>query len=143
MPLLNYTTQIQVSKTIGEIQAKLVGAGARQIMTTYDDVGAATGLSFALSTPEGTRGFALPVRVAAVLKVMGQDGTPSKFVYVEQAERVAWRILKTWLEGQLAIIETEMVSFSEVMLPYMQMKGNKTMFELYQEDRLPALERGK
>jgi hypothetical protein len=141
--LLNYTTKIAVDKTITEITKKLVGGGARQIMTTYDKEGRSTGISFALDTPEGSRGFKLPVRPAAVLHVMQHDGTPGRYIYLEQAERTAWRIVKTWLEGQLAIIATEMVTFSEVMLPYMQMKGGKTAYELYIGGQLPALEQAK
>ena len=36
----------------------------------------------------------------------------------EQAEKVAWRILKDWVDAQMALIEIEMVKMEEVFLPY-------------------------
>ena len=39
MPLLNYTTKVNVYTTMGEIQAHLVKHGARNIMQDYDDDG--------------------------------------------------------------------------------------------------------
>lgn len=71
MPLLNYTTTVPVNRTIGGIQGLLVEAGARQIMTSYSDVGQAVGVAFAIETSLGLRHFHLPVnagRVEAVLK---------------------------------------------------------------------------
>jgi hypothetical protein len=141
MSLPFYTTSIAPEKTIGEITGLLVRSGARQIMTTFDDEGYTTGLAFAINTPLGSRGFKLPVNKLAVLKVMQTDGTPNKYLDIEQAERTAWRIIKGWLVAQLALIETQMVTFDEVMLPYMQMEGDKTAYELYTSNQLPALER--
>lgn len=46
----------------------------------------------------------------------------------QQAQRVAWRILKTWVQAQMAIIETGMVSAEEVFLPYIMIEGT-SMFE--------------
>jgi hypothetical protein len=142
-PLLNYTTTVPVSRSIGQVHALLVEGGARQIMTAYDDVGTPTGVSFAIQVPGGTRGFKLPVqtdRVLAVLLRAGRQGhgaTPN----AEQAERVAWRIAKDWLEAQLAIVKTEMVTFEQVMLPYMQSEDGRTLYELYVEGEVgrPAL----
>ena len=39
MSLLNYTTSVPVSRTVGQVQGLLVEAGARAIMAEYDDVG--------------------------------------------------------------------------------------------------------
>ena len=36
MPLLNYTTKVDIYTTIGEIQGCLVKHGAREIMQDYD-----------------------------------------------------------------------------------------------------------
>lgn len=39
VPILNYTTKVDVFTTLGEIQAQLVKHGARKIMQDYDDSG--------------------------------------------------------------------------------------------------------
>lgn len=53
MPILNYTTKVDVFTTLGEIQAQLVKHGARKIMQDYDDSGHITSLSFLIDTPDG------------------------------------------------------------------------------------------
>ncbi len=48
----------------------------------------------------------------------------------EQAGRVAWRIIKDWVDAQMAIVETEMVTIEQVFLPYMLMKDSGyTLYE--------------
>jgi len=143
-PLLNYTTTVSVSRTVGQVHELLVKAGARQIMSDYAEGGVPTGVMFALHTMDGVRAFKLPVHTDRVMKVMRQDrATPPRYKNPEQAERVAWRILKDWLEAQLAIVQTEMVSFDEVMLPYMRAVDGRTMYEMYLEGQLPALASGE
>jgi hypothetical protein len=61
--------------------------------------------------------------------------TGSKERLQAQASRVAWRIIKDWVDAQLAIIETEMVTLEQVFLPYMQVKDNKTLYEVMIEKR--------
>jgi hypothetical protein len=141
-PLLNYTTSVDARRTIGQVHALLVEAGARQIMTTYTEVGTPTGVMFAIATADGLRAFALPVNTHRVLQVMKLDRkTEPRWKTPEQAERIGWRIIKDWLEAQIAIIQTEMVTFEQVMLPYMRTEDGRSVYELYQEGRAfrPAL----
>lgn len=139
MPLLNYTTTVAATKTIGEVQRMLARAGATQIMSNFDGRGAVTGMAFLIETPLGPRGFKLPVQTERVEAVLKHQRVAPRYRGVEQAERVAWRIVKDWLEAQLAIIETEMVTFDQVMLPYMTDDRGQTVYELYL-DRQLALE---
>lgn len=136
MPLLNYTTTVPVSRTLGQIQGLLVEAGARSIMATYDDVGRTIGIAFAVETLHGMRTFTLPVNAQRVEAVLKREKVPPKFQAPEHAERVAWRILKDWMEAQLAIIRTEMVTLDQVMLPYMHSDDGRTVFELYRDQQL-------
>lgn len=131
MPLLNYTTTVAVGRTIGQIQGLLVEAGARQVMTEYDDVGRAMGIAFAVQTAHGPRTFVLPVNSGRVEAVLKRDKVPARYSTPEHAERVAWRIVKDWVEAQLAIIRTEMVTLDQVMLPYMRGEDGQTIYELY------------
>jgi hypothetical protein len=137
VPLLNYTTEVAATKTIGEVQGLLVKAGARQIATEYDDDGRATGLAFGVVTQFGPRQFVLPVHPDKVLQVLERDGVKGKLATPEQAERVAWRIVKDWIEAQVAIIQTEMVTLDQVMLPYMRDgESGATVWELYHDRQL-------
>lgn len=138
MPLLNYTTEVPAMRTIGAVQALLVEAGARSIQTDYDSIGNPVGLAFMVETMHGPRGFKLPVQAHHVLAVLRKDKKVApRYKTQEQAERVAWRIVKDWLEAQLAIIKTEMVTLDQVMLPYMSTGGDgRTVYELYVDDQL-------
>jgi Arc/MetJ family transcription regulator len=141
MPLLNYTTEVPVMRTAGQIQAALVQAGARRISTDYDAVGQPVGISFEVETGYGVRHFALPVDSDAVRLVLEEQRVEPRYRSPEQAERVAWRITKDWVEAQLAIIQTNMVTLDQVMLPYMLDGSGRTVYELYR-DQQPALPAG-
>lgn len=54
----------------------------------------------------------------------------------DQAERVAWRIVKDWLAAQLAILETEMVDVQQVFLPYFLNRQGQTLYEVYSSGSL-------
>lgn len=137
MPLLNYTTTVSVMRTIGEVQGLLVQAGARQIMAEYNPVGQPTAIAFLIHTIHGPRRFVLPVNSDHVASVLKRDRhVPPRFKTPQQAERVAWRIVKDWLEAQLAIIRTEMVTLDQVMLPYMTGDDGRTVYELYLDQQL-------
>lgn len=133
MPLLNYTTKVNVYTTLGEIQGQLVKHGAKKIMQDYDDKQRIVALTFLIDTPAGARGIRLPANVDAVHKVLTRQKVKCDR---EQAERVAWRIVKDWVEAQMAILESEMVQMDEIFLPYMVNDSGKTLFEVYRSNQL-------
>lgn len=134
MPLLNYTTKVDVYATIGAIQGTLVKHGAKKIMQEYDDAGHITALSFMVETPAGPRGIRLPANAEAVQSVLARQKVKADR---EQAERVAWRIVKDWVEAQMAILESEMVQLDEIFLPYMIISNSgQTLFERYRNNQL-------
>jgi hypothetical protein len=136
MPLLNYTSQVSVDRTILQVQAALVKVGARKIMVTYDASGAPEGMAFTVETVHGARSFFLPVRAERVQAVLQRQKVERRYTTFDHAHRVAWRIVKDWLEAQLAIIQTEMVTLDQVMLPYMASPDGRTIYELYVDDQL-------
>lgn len=133
MPLLNYTTKVSVFTTIAEIQQQLVKHGARKIMQNYDKQGKITSLLFTIDTPLGPRCVQLPANVAAVHAVLTRQKVRCD---VDQSERVAWRIVKDWVEAQMAILESEMVQIDEIFFPYMVNQKGQTLFEAYQKEQL-------
>jgi hypothetical protein len=140
MALLNYTTTIDVHKTLGEIQKILVTHGARKLMYDYDDNQHIQALCFTIITPDGERGIKLPANVKAAQRVLEKQKAVNKKQNIktdyDQAERVAWRIIKDWVEAQMAILETQMVQFEEVFLPYMVNGKGQTFYQAYQQKQL-------
>ena len=133
MPIMNYTTKVDVFATLGEIQGHLVKHGAKKIMQDYDDDGHITALSFLIDTPNGPRGIRLPANVDAVRNVLTKQKVKCDR---DQAERVAWRIVKDWVAAQMAILESEMVQLDEIFLPYMLNDKGQTLFQCYRQNQL-------
>ncbi|MFA0816009.1 MAG: hypothetical protein ACC608_09510 [Anaerofustis sp.] len=136
MPLLNYTTSIDALKTAGEIEYILIKHGASAIMKNCKD-GHVESLSFMIGTSIGEIPIKMPVNVEPVLRIMTQQKKKNSNVHAtyDQAERVAWRILKDWTEAQMAIIETDMVKIEQVFLPYIVSGSTgKTLFESIEID---------
>lgn len=131
--ILNYTTKIDAARTAGEIQAILAKAGASGVAMEYAD-GEPAALGFTMLTQFGPRQFVLPCNVERVQAVLRRQRVPQAMWSIEQARRVAWRILKSWVEAQLAIIQTEMVTLDVVMLPYMRTDDGRSVSEQYLED---------
>lgn len=133
MPIMNYTTKVDVFATLGEIQGQLVKHGAKKIMQDFDDDGHISALSFLIDTPNGPRGVKLPANVDAVLAVLTKQKVKCDR---DQAERVAWRIVKDWVAAQMAILESEMVQMDEIFLPYMLNDKGQTLFQCYRQNQL-------
>ena len=137
MALKNYTTSIDVTKTLGEIQAKLVKAGANAVLNEYDDQGYIVALSFKIRLNEQDISFRLPSDWRPVLQILEEDcKVPRRLCTQEQALRTSWRIIKDWIDAQLAIIETRMVKTEQVFLPYAVGKDGKTVYEYVLEGKL-------
>jgi hypothetical protein len=67
--------------------------------------------------------------------VLKRQRVASRYLTPDHVERVAWRILGDWIAAQAAIIETEMVTLPQVMLPYMRTDDGSTVFERYETTR--------
>lgn len=129
MPLLNYTTSIAPQKTVMEIQALLVRAGANAIMADYDKDGNIVAMSFRITLEDKPLSFKLPTDWEPVHRTLCRQRVSPKYQTPEQALRVAWRITKDWVEAQLAIIETQMVTTAQVFLPYAVTANGQTVYE--------------
>lgn len=130
MPLLNYTTQVDSFKTIGEISQLLAKAGASAVMHDYDDNGYIIALSFKIKLNDQAIAFKLPTDWRPVLRVLeNQAGVPRKLQSQEQALRVAWRITLSWIAAQVAFIETMMVTTAQVFLPYAVTNTGQSLYE--------------
>jgi hypothetical protein len=145
MGTLNFSTQIDATRTAGELQALLAKHGADAVAIRYADK-EPIGLSFTINTAVGMRHFDLPVRSDCLYEVLKREyrkGIIRKgYATPAQAQRTAWRVVKVWLEAQLAFIEAEMVQLDEVMLPYLRVAEGHTLYAAWQDNELRAITRG-
>lgn len=131
MPLKNYTTTIKASKTVGEIQGLLSEIGARKIMVDYDDDRDPISISFCLNGADGTPlYFELRANWQGILNVLKKEkklavGKLNK----DTAIRVAWRTMQDFIEAQVAFVEAEMASVSEVFVGNLLLKDGKRVIE--------------
>lgn len=136
MSLKNYTTTIKAEKTINEIQQILAKHKAKAILTEFGDTGSVIAISFKIDTPQGIIGIKLPARQENVLKVLRMQKVKNSAIKAtnEQAERTAWRNIKDWVDAQMALIETEMVTIDEVFFPYILNNKGQTIYENFKEN---------
>lgn len=140
MPILNYTTKVNVHTTLGEIHGILAKHGAKRIAFDYDEDEKITAVCFIIDTPNGPCVIRLPSNAEAVQKVLQKQKVKAD---EKQSERVAWRIVKDWVEAQMAILESEQVKMDEIFLPYMfDEKTNETLYQKFLNQTL-ALNSGE
>lgn len=143
MSLLNYTTTKDASETIAEIQKILANYDVSGIMTEYEGRQVSS-VSFKMSIGGKTMGFRLPCNWRAVQAVLTtqnenrgyrrtQYGDKRKDRRIDDSDehsiRVAWRIIKDWVEAQLALVEVNMTTVPQIFLPYAIMKDDRTLSE--------------
>ena len=132
------STNIKPEKTAAEIQGLLGYKGAHQILMEYENR-EIVAVSFTLRNGNQEIPFRLPVRWEACLQAMLNDpGTPMSRCNKDQAKRTAWRIILRWVQAQIALIDTEMVTMTEVMLPYIQV-GKGTFYEALEKEHFKML----
>ncbi len=125
------STEIEAIRTIGEIQSYLVRMGANQIATQFDDkTREPSALYFTMTIRGNSVPFQLPARVEPVYKILHAGRYTSDAPKdMAQAKRVAWRQIYRWIQAQLALIETGMVEAEEVLMPYVQVGPNETLYQ--------------
>lgn len=127
MAILNYSTSITAEKTAAEIQKKLAQAGAQAVLSEYDNDGVMCAMSFRINNLY----FRLPININGTYKAMEKDkNVPKRFKTYEQASRVSWRIIKDWIEAQVAIVEAGQAEIEQVFLPYAQNQSGNTLYEV-------------
>lgn len=140
MPILNYTTQIESGKSIAEINAILANFGARTISTDYDENGFVKGVAFVIMVEGAPLAVRLPVNVEGVYKSLcAAKGVPNAKRTREQARRVAWRILKDWLEAQLALFQVGQAEAAQVLMPYAVDSQGRTAYEAFKDSHMRQL----
>ncbi len=137
-PILNYTTTISVDKTVAEIQKAMSQCRDIQVLTAYEN-GIVSSISFRLMTNHGLLSFLLPAKIDHIHQVLERSAVKNKYKTREQAARVAWRIIKDWIEAQVALIQAEQVTLEEAFLSFMQNIPGETLYQQLQAESFKGL----
>lgn len=135
MPIKNYTSNVDIYTSLGEIQGALARSGATKLVVDYV-AGKPVSVTFGINTVQGLRGFLLPACF---------DGTKRVFqkqkLKIDQAqiERTAWRNVRDWVLAQVALVESAEIPLDEVFLPYLTDGKGTTLYQLYESGKLPML----
>lgn len=119
MAILNYTTKIDAWKTVNEVQ-QILSKHKVSHFAIKNEGSFPVALSFTIDYNGAPLNFLLPCNHEGVLKCLKNDRkVPSSSKNSEQALRTSWRIIKDWVEAQLAIVEAELAPLQEVFMPYL------------------------
>lgn len=125
MPILNYTTKVPVDRTMSELQKILRKAGAIALLTEFDTNGNYEALSFRIMVDGNPIAYRLPADVEGVIRALKKD---KEYKDDAHARRVAWRIVKDWVEVQMAIIQAQMAELPQIFLPYAQTSNGQSFY---------------
>lgn len=116
MAILNYTTTIDPWKSIHEIQIILAKGGVTNF-SIRNELQMPVAVSFCIDYGGTPLNYLLPCNHKGVFSCMKKDKKmSSKYKTEEQALRTSWRIIKDWVEAQMAIVQSELVEIHEVFL---------------------------
>ena len=144
MAILNYTTEVPPERSVAEITSLLVRKGARSVTQDFFDDGRYRAVTFIMVVGGIPTRFQLPVNIDGVAGALlkekpynysrhrgGHDAYIRKMR--ERAEWISWRILKDWVEAQMALIESGQADSAQVFLPYVVEQSGRTIYELFVE----------
>lgn len=147
MALKNYSTKIEVNQTILEIEQILAKHNVTDIWKQYSGGGDIEALNFAVNTEFGKLPFRLPVNVEAVRQILVSERKQDRVSLskreaesYQHARRVAWRIIKDWIDSQMALVDISMVRLEQVFLPYIyDFQKNQSLYEAFRERKFAGL----
>ncbi len=144
MPIKNFYTDVPAHRTVSQIMDILVRHGASEIMTAYSGDRQTIGLQWRITTNSGPLTFNMPVRAEAVFQLLTREGLLKTNAVRRdaQAQRVAWRNVKDWVDAQMALLEAEQVRREEIFLPFMTL-GSQTVYEALSGEGFKALPPGQ
>lgn len=140
MNLKNYTSEVPVGRSVGNIEKFLMEIGATKIMKEYDQ-GGLTGMSFEIPA----NGIALPIKIPAnvdkvydtMVKERSYPTAIQKKKIREQAERTTWKTIHEWVVIQCQMVLLNQAELSEVFMPYIwSAKEQKTFFQKATDQKL-------
>ncbi|GAH91049.1 unnamed protein product [marine sediment metagenome] len=133
MPLLNYTTKIPWERSYTEVKSLLIAHGARGFYEEVGPEGYINSFIFKLRTPDGDVPIKIPIDVESTIKILKKQYDSGeidrRFTDPKRARNIAWRIIKDWLQAHIWLVETEMMKMEQILLPYMMVDKDHTLYE--------------
>ena len=151
--ILNYTTEVPASQTVAQVIGLLARKGAQSITQDFFEDGHVKAVSFVLRVGNVPIRFLLPANTEGVAGVLERENPYNsrrnctrdayRMKLRAQAERIAWRILKDWVEAQMALVESEQAEAAQIFMPYAQQADGRTMYDLFLENTQKQLLAGE
>jgi hypothetical protein len=138
--MLNYTTKVPAERSLGEISRLLAKSGASAVMHEYDDSGDIKSLSFKMKLDGQEIGFRLPANWSGIESIMLEERRNRNstlrpwMLEKDHFVNVSWRVIKDWIEAQLALIEANQATAQQVFLPYAITQNGQTLAERIQDN---------
>ena len=140
MAIKNYSSGVNPTKSIGNIQSELAGHNAKEVSIQYE-AGKPVALSFKMMINDVIIPFRLTVNIEGLLQAMKEDKkVPKSACNYEQAERTAWKNKYEWLRIQLAEIATNQATMEKLLLGYAVTPSGKTLFEACENNQQLLIE---
>lgn len=119
MSILFYSTSIDPWTTVREIQQILARHGATH--SSIKNKGPfPEAVSFTVDHQGQSLNFLLPCNFEGVLAIMQKDKQlRGAFKNKEQAIRTGWRIVKAWIDSQMAMVEASLFSVPEAFMAHL------------------------
>lgn len=135
MNIKNYTSEIDASKSMANIERVLVEIGASNINKNYKDK-VCSGITFLYfdEQTKQTLAFHLKAQVDECFNIFWkqrvQKTASQKEACIKQANRTAWKILSDWTEIQCSMILLGQATTLQMFLPCVyDMKNNETLYD--------------
>lgn len=138
MKIRYYSTDVEVNQTAQELQEKLAQSEAHRVSLDYDSDGVVSAVTFLIEEAGRMMRFRLETNVDGMLQALKKADTPALTkgeVNREQANRVAWRNLKGWVEAQLSMMAAHQARLSKLLLGYGVTSDGSTVHERLVSDR--------
>ena len=130
MALRNYSSNVDSTKTAGEIQQLLASYGARRVALDYNEDGQCVAITFMADVGGQDLYFRLQPDPSGTLQALKNDpDVPKSYVTWEQARRTAWRNEKDWVDTQLAKVEAQNAQLEQLFLGYGVTVTGETVYE--------------
>lgn len=119
MAILCYTTKVGVWQTVNEIQKILTQHKITHI-SIRNEGAMPEAISFTINHNGQPLNFLLPCNHAGVFECLKKDSdVPPKLKNKEHAFRVSWRIAKQWIEVQMAVVDSGLITTAEVFMAHL------------------------
>lgn len=146
MNIKNYTSQVEASKSMANIEELLVEIGANNINKKYEDK-LCTGITFLLFDHQlqQTIPFHLKAQVEECFTILWKDvkrpRPDTRATLQKQSAKTAWKILSDWTEIQCSMILLGQAKPLQMFLPFVyDLKTEETFFDKVSTGKMKLLQ---